>query len=142
MPPSATHQASLIFTISLSLLKFISTESVMPSNNPILCYLLLLLPSIFPRIRVFPNETAVCIRWPMYWSFSFSISPSNEYSELISLPSKGLSRVFSSTTDQKHQFFSAQPYIWSTLTSIHDYWKNHSFDNLDLFWQRDASALS
>ena len=142
MPPPATHQASLIFTISLSLLKFISTESVMPSNNPILCYPLLLLPSIFPRIRVFPNETAVCIRWPMYWSFSFSISPSNEYSELISLPSKGLSRVFSSTTDQKHQFFSAQPYIWSTLTSIHDYWKNHSFDNLDLFWQRDASALS
>ena len=91
-------------------------ESVMPSNHLILCRPLLLPPSVFPSIRVFSNESALHIRWPKYWSFSFSISPSNEYSELISfrmhwldsLLSKGLSRVFSNTTVQKHQFFSAQ----------------------------------
>ena len=81
------------------------------------CRPLLLLPSIFPSIRVFSNESVLCIRWPKYWSFSFSISPSNEYSGLISfrisLQSKGLSRVFSSTTVQKHQFFEAQPSLWS-----------------------------
>ena len=85
---------------------------VMPSNHLILCHPLLLLPSIFPSIRVFSNESVLCIRWPKYWSFSFSISPSNEYSGLISfgwtgwisLQSKGLSRVFCNTTVQKHQF--------------------------------------
>ena len=89
-----------------------SIESVMPSNNLILCHPLLLLPSIFPSIRVFANESAIHIRWPKYWSFSFSISPSNEHLGLISfrisLQSKGLSRVFSNTTVQKHQFFGAQ----------------------------------
>ena len=79
----------------------------MPSNHLILCCLLLLLPSIFPSIKVFPNESALCIRWPKYWSFSFNNSPSNEHSGLI-LQSKGLSRVFSNTTVQKHQFCSAQ----------------------------------
>ena len=96
-----------------------SVELVMPSNHLILCRPLLLLPSIFPSIRVFSNELALPIRWPRYWSFSLSISPSNEYSGLfplglagwISLQSKGLSRVFSNTTVQKHQFFSAQPSI-------------------------------
>ena len=91
-------------------------ESVMPSNHLILCHHLLLLPSIFPSIRVFSNESVFCIRWPKYWSFSFSISPSNEYSERISfrmkgwisLKSKGLSRVFSNTTVQEHQFFGTQ----------------------------------
>ena len=78
-------QASLSFIISWSLLKFMSIESVMPSNHLILCHLLLLLPSVFPNIRVFSNELALCIRWPKYWSFSSSISPSNEYSGLISL---------------------------------------------------------
>ena len=78
-------QASLSFTISRSLLKLMSVESVMPSNHLILCRPLLLLPSIFPSNRVFSNESAHCIRWPKYWSFSFSISPSSEYSELTSL---------------------------------------------------------
>ena len=102
------------FTISLNLLKLMSIESVMPFNNLILCCPLLLLPSIFSIIRIFSSESALCIKWPKYWSFSFSISPSNEYSVLIplgltgliSLQSKGLLRVFSSTTVQKHQFFS------------------------------------
>ena len=78
------HQASLSFTISCSLLKLMSIESVMPSNHLILCYPLLLLPSIFARIRVFSNESALCIRWPKDWSFSFSISSSNEQPGLIS----------------------------------------------------------
>ena len=83
-PWTAAHQASLSFTISPSFLRFMSIESVMPSNQLILCCSLLLLSSIFPSIRVFSNESAVRIRWPKYWSFSFSISPSNEYSGLIS----------------------------------------------------------
>ena len=83
-PWTAAQQASLSFTISWSLLKFMSIESVMPSNHLILCHPLLLLPLIFPSIRVFSSESVLCIRWPKYWSFSFSISPSNEYSGLIS----------------------------------------------------------
>ena len=83
-PWTAARQASLSFTVSQSLLKLMSLESVMPSNCFILCHPLLLLPSIFPSIRVFPSESALCIRWPKYWSFSFSISPTNEYSGLIS----------------------------------------------------------
>ena len=81
---TAACQASLFFTISWSLFKFISTESVMPSNHLILCHSLLLLPSIFPSIRIFPNKLALHIRWPKYWCLSFSIGPSNEYSWLIS----------------------------------------------------------
>ena len=83
-PWTATCQASLSITNSRSLLKLMSIESVMPSNHLILCRALLLLPSIFPSIRVFSNESVICIRWPKYWSFSFNISPSNEYSRLIS----------------------------------------------------------
>jgi hypothetical protein len=120
-PCGLQHARLLSFTVSLSLLKLLCTESVMPSNHLILCHLLLLLPSVFPRIRVFSNELALHIRWPKDWSFSFGISPSNEYSGLISfridclisLQSKKLSRVFSRTTIQKHQFFSAQPSFWS-----------------------------
>ena len=82
-PWTATHQASLL-TNSQSLLKLMSMELVMPSNHLILCHPLLLLPSIFPSIRVFSNDSILCIRWPKYWSFSFSISPSNEYSGLVS----------------------------------------------------------
>ena len=112
-PWTAARQASLSITNSQSSPKPMSIESVMPSNHLILCYPLLLLPSIFPSIRDFSNESALCIKWAKYWSFSFSISPSNEYSGLISfrtdwfdlLQSKGFSRVFSSTTAQKHQFF-------------------------------------
>ena len=84
-PWTAAHQASLSFTfISQSLFKPMSTELVMPPNHLIFCHPLLLLPSVLPRIRVFSNESALCIRWPKYWSFSFSISPSNEYSGLTS----------------------------------------------------------
>ena len=112
-PWTAARQASLFVTNSRSLLKLLSIKSVMPFNHLILCRRLLL-PSIFPSIRVFSNESVLHIRWPKYWSFSFS--PSNEYSGLISfrmdwlisLQSKGLSRVFSNTTVQKHQFFCAQ----------------------------------
>ena len=83
-PWTAAHQASLPFIISQSLLKLMSIELMMPSNHLILCRPLLLLPSIFPSIRVFSNVLALHIRWPKYWSFSFSISPSNEYSGLVS----------------------------------------------------------
>ena len=83
-PWTAAHQASLSFTISHSLLKLMSIESAMPPNHLILCYSLLLLPSVFPSIRVFSSESALCIKWPKYWSISFGISPSNEYSGLIS----------------------------------------------------------
>ena len=116
-PRTAAHPSSLSVTLSWRLFKLMSIESVMPPNHLILCHPLLFLPSIFPSIRVFSNESALRIRWPKYWSVSFSISPSNEYQDwfplvlmgLISLQSKGVSRVFSNTTVQKHQFFSAQP---------------------------------
>ena len=119
-PWTAARQASLFFTISQSLLKLISIESVMPSNHLILCHPLLLLPSIFYSIRVFSNELTVPIRWPKYWSFNFSISPSNECSGLISFRIDWLDlvavqeflRLFSNTTAQKHQFFSAQLSLW------------------------------
>ena len=102
IPCAAARQASLSFTIPCSLLKLMFIQSMMPSNHLILCHSLLW-PSTFPTIRVFSSESALCIRWPKYWNFSFSISPSKEYSELIclgptgllSLQSKGLSRVFS-----------------------------------------------
>ena len=123
-------------TNSWSLLKLMSTDSGMPSNHLILCCPLLLLLSIFPSIRVFSNESALRIRWPNYWSFSFNISPSNEYSVLISLRIdwldllvvQGTLRVFSSTTIQKHRFFCSQFSFGPTLTSIHDKWKKHNFD--------------
>ena len=121
-PWTAAHQVSLSTTNSQNLLKLMSIESVMPSNHLILCHPLLFLPSVFPSIRVFSNEPALHIRWPKYWSFSFSIStPMNiqgwfslGLTGLISLQSKGLSRVFSNTTVQKHQFFSAQLFLWSS----------------------------
>ena len=104
-------------TNSQSSLKLMSIELVIPSSHPILCRPLLLLPPIPPSIRVFSNESTLRMRWPKYWSFSFSISPSKERPGLISfrmdrldsLQSKGLSRVFSNTTVQKHQFFGTQP---------------------------------
>ena len=133
---TAALQTSLSITNSQSILKLMSIESVMPSNHLILCHPLLLPPSIFPSIRVFSNESALHIRWPKYWSFSFSISPSNEYSGLISfrmdwldiLAVQGLSRVFSNTTVQKHQFFGTSFLYSLNFTSIYDYWKDHSFD--------------
>ena len=115
-PWTAARQASLSFTISQSLLRLISIESVMPSSHLILCHPLLLLPSIFPSIRVFSKESALRIRWPKYGSFSFSISPSNEYSGLISfrrdwldlLAVQGAFRSLIQHHSLKHQFFSAQ----------------------------------
>ena len=113
---TAAHQASLSITNSQSLPKLMSNVSVMPSNHLILCRPLLLHPSIFPSIRVFSNKSVLHIRWPKYMSFSFSISTSSWYSRLISLGLTGwislqfkrLSRIFSYTTVQKHQFFSTQ----------------------------------
>ena len=113
---TAVRQASLSITISRSSLKLTSIESMMPSSHRILCHPLLLLPPVPPSIRVFSNESTLCMRWPKYWSFSFSIIPSKEHSGpisfkwtgWISLQSKGLSRVFSNTTVQKHQFFGTQ----------------------------------
>ena len=118
-PGTAAYQSFLSFTISQSLLKFMSTELVMPSNHLILCFPLLLLPSIFPSTRVFSNESALHIRWPKYWSFSLSISPSNEYSRLISfrndwfdlLAVQGTLKSLLQHHSSKHQFFGSQP-IW------------------------------
>ena len=114
LQPHGLQHARLSFTISRSWLKLMSIESVMPSNH--LCHPLVLPPSVFPSIRFFSNESALHIRWPKDWRFSFNISASNEYSGLISfgwtgwisLQFKGLSRVFSKTTVQKYQFLSVQ----------------------------------
>ena len=138
LPPwTATCQASLFFTISWSLLKLMFIESVMPSNHLIVCYPLLL-PLIFPSIRVFSNESALRIRWPKYWSlsFSFNISSSNEYSGLISFKIDWLDLpAVQGTQDSSPtpQFKSISSLALSllcglTLTSTHDYWKNRSFD--------------
>ena len=133
-PGTAAHQASLSITNSWSLLRLMSIESVIPSSHLILCHPPLLLPSIFPSIRVFSNESALRIRWPKYWSFS--ISPSNEYSGLISFtidgfdflvvqgPLKSLLQHDSSSINSSVLNLLYVP----TLTSIHDSWKNHSFD--------------
>ena len=130
-------QSSLSITNAWSLLKLMSTELVMPSNHLILCCPLLLLPSIFPSIRVSSNEAALCIRWPKYWSFSFNISPSNEHLGLISFRTDWLD-IFavqgtlkkSSPTPQFKSINSLElSFLYSsTLTSIHDYWKKQSFD--------------
>ena len=116
IPWTAARQAFLSITNSWSLLKHMSIESVMPFHHLILCHPLLLLPSIFPSIRVFSNESVLCIRWPKYWSFSFTISPSYQYLGLISFRMDWLDllavqktfKIFSNTTVQKHQFFGTQ----------------------------------
>ena len=119
-PWIAAHQASLSITNSQSSLRLTSIETVMPSSHLILCHPLLLLPPIPPSIRVFSKESTLRMRWPKYWNFSFSIIPSKEipglisfkWTDRISLQSKILSRVFSNTTVQKHQFFGALLYLW------------------------------
>ena len=134
-PWTAACQASLSITNSWSLLKLMSIKSVMPSNHLILCHPLLLLPSIFPSIRVFSSESVLCIRWPKYWSFSFSISPFNEYSVSFRIDWFDLLAV-QGTLKSLLQHNSSEPSILQhsaffygpSLTSIHDYWKNHSFD--------------
>ena len=110
---TATCQASLSITNSRSLFKLMSIKSVMPSNHLILCHPLLLPPSIFPSIRVFSNESVPCIRWPKYWSFSFSTSPSNEYSELIS-SRNWLGLHFKGSFPDLHQTISVSPYTEQT----------------------------
>ena len=127
-PWTAARQASLSITNSQSLIKLMSITLVMPSNRLILCCPLLLLPSIFPSIRVLPNELALHIRWPNYWSFSFSISPSNEYQGWCPCRPR-VSQESSPTPQFKSINSSVLSFLYSsTLTSIHDYWKNHSFD--------------
>ena len=139
-PWAAASQASLSFTISWSLLKLMSIKSVLPSNHLILCHPLLLLPSICPCIRVFANEMALLIRWPKYWSFSFSISPSNEYSGLMSfridwfdlaVPGtlKSLLQHYSSKapTLRRSAFFIVQLSLLCVTTE-----NNYSFDSMTL----------
>ena len=117
------------FSNSWSLLKLMCIESVMPSKHLILCLPLFLPPSIFPSIRVFSNESVLHIRWPKYWSFSFSISPSNEYSRLISFKMDWLDLLVVQLTLKSFLNSSVLSFLYSpTLTFIHDYWKNHSFD--------------
>ena len=129
-PWTAAHQASPSINNSWSLLKLMSIKSVMPSSHLILCHALLLPPSIFPSIRVFSNESVLCIRWPKYWSFSFSISPSNEHPGLISfkidwldlLAVQGTLKISSPTPQFKSINFLALSFLHSpTLASIHDH---------------------
>ena len=136
-PWTAAHQASLSITNSQSLLKLMSIKSVMPSNHLILCHPLLLLPSVFPSIRVFSNESALHIRWPKYWSFSSNISPSNEHSGWISftmdwfddlavqgtLKSLHQHHISKASVLQSSAFFIVQP-----SHPYMDHWKNHSLD--------------
>ena len=135
-PWTAARQASLSITHSQSLLKLVSIESVMPSSHLILCCPLLLLPSIFPSITIFSNESALHIRWPKYWSVSFNISSSNEHPGLISfmmdwldlLAVQGtLKRLLQHHSSKASLFWHSASFIVH-LTSIHDNWKNHSFD--------------
>ena len=159
------RQASLSFTIAQTLLELTSIESVMPSNHLVFCHPLFLLLSILPSIRVFSSESVLHIRWPKYWSFSFSINPSNEYSGLISfrmdwldlLAGRSLDilmrsldllslslRVFSGTTVQKHQVFdsSTLSFLYSpTLTSVHDSCKNHRLDYTHHYQQNNVFAF-
>ena len=146
-PWTAAHQASLSFTISWSLLKLMSIESVMTSNHLVLGCPLLLLPSIFPSIRVFSNESVLHIRWPKYWSFS--ISPSSKYSGLISFRIDWVdllaiwgTQEFSPTPQFESINSSALSLLFGPpLTSLRHYWKNHSFDSTDRCWQSNVSAF-
>ena len=137
VPWTAACQASLSITNSRSLLKLMSIELVMPSNYLTFCHPFLLLPSIFPSIRVFSNESALRIRWPKYWSFTFNISPSNEHPGLISFRDRLVGSPCSPRDSQESsptpQFKSINSLVLSflyslTLTSIRDYWKNHNLD--------------
>ena len=138
-PWTTACQASLSFIVSWSVLKLMSIESMMLSSHVILCHSLLL-PSVFPSVRVFSNESTLHIRWPKYWSFSFSISPSNEYSELISFRIDWFDLLAVQGTLESSpapQFESINPLTLSlpygpTLTSILDYWTSHSFEYIDL----------
>ena len=149
-PWTTASQISLSFTISLSLIKLMATETVMSSNYFFLCCPLLLLPSIFPSISVFSTDSIFSIRWPKYWSFSFSISSSNEYSGPISfridwfdiLAVQGTLKslqhhISKASVLQCSPFFIVQ----CSLTSIQDYWKKHSFKYMDPYRQNNVSAF-
>ena len=148
-PWTATHQASLFITNYQSLLKLMSIDSVMPSNHLILCHPLLLLPSIFPSISVFSNESALCIRWPTYWSFSFNISLSNEHPRLISrmdwldlLAVQGTLKSLLQYHSSKASILRCSAFFIVQLS--HPYTttgKTHSLDLMDLCWQSKVSAF-
>ena len=147
---TAAHQASWSSTNSQSLLKLMSIESVMPSNHLILCRPLLLPPTIFPSIRVFSNESVLHIKWPKYWSFSFNISSSNEYSELVSFRMDWLNlfTIQGTLKSLVQHHSSKESILWHSAffivqlsTSIHNYRKTHSFDYMDLYWQSNVSAF-
>ena len=147
-PWTAAGQASLSITNSQSLLKLKSIELVMPSYHLILCHPLFLPPLIIPRIRVFSSQSVLCIRCPMYWSFSFSISPSNDYSGLISFMMDWLDRhAVQGTLKNLLQHHSSKASIlqcsafFIVQLSVHDYWKNNSFDQKELCWQSNVSAF-
>ena len=148
-PWTAACQASMSITDSQSPPKRMSIELVMPSNHLILHWPLLPLPSIFPSIWVFSNESALCIRWPKYWSFSFNISPSNEHPGLVSfrmdwldlLAVQGTLKSLLQHHSSKASILRCSAFFIVQLSSIHDYWKNHSFGQTDLCWQSNVSAF-
>ena len=135
-PMDCSIPVHLSITNSQSLLKLMSIKLVMPSNCLILCHPLLLLPSVFASIRVFSSESVFHIRWPKYWSFSFNISPSSEYSALISfrvdwfdfLAVQGTLKSLLQHHNSKASILQCLAFFMVQLISIHDYWKNHSFD--------------
>ena len=150
-PWTAAHQASLSITSSQSFLKLMSIEWVMPPKHLILCHPLLLPPSIFPSIRVFSNELVLLIRWPNYWHFSFSISPSNGYSGLISFRMDWLDLLAVQGTLRsilQHHSSKASVLLYSAFfmaqlfTLVQDYWKNHNIDYTDFSQQSDVSVFN
>ena len=138
-PWTAARMASLSITNSWSLLKLMSIESVILSNHLRLCCSLFMLPSIFSQHQSLSNESVLCIRWPKYWSFSFSVSPSSKYSGLISfridwfdfLAVQGTLKSLLQHPSSKASISDAQTSLWSNFTPVYDHWKNHSFDHVD-----------
>ena len=150
IPWIIARQDSLSISNYRSLLKLMPVKSVMPSSHLILCHPLLILPPIPPSIRVFSNESTLHMKWPKYWSFSFSISPSNEHPGLISfrmdwldlLAVQGTLKSLLQHHSSKASIFLVLCFLYSpTLTSIHDHWKIHSLDHMDLCWQSNVSAF-
>ena len=149
LPWTAASQNSLSFTLSWSLLQLMFIELAIPSNHLILCHPLLLLPSFFPSIRVIPSESALCFRWPKYWSFSFNNSSSNEYSGLISLTVDWFDFLAVQGTLRsllQHHSLKAS-ILWhsaffTALTTTRDHWEDHSIDYTDLCRQSDVSCFS
>ena len=142
-PWTAANQAPLSSTISQSLLKFMSIESVMLSKHLTLCHRSLLLPSIFPSIRVFSSESALCIKWPKYWNLNFSNYPSSEYSRLISykfnwfdlLAVQGTLKCLLQHHSSKASILPCSAFFMVQLSRVHDDWKHYSFDHMDLCQQ-------